>query len=71
VAVFLSDTDTEVIPHLLSHELARLVAAGLTPSVALRLLPAVLTRLHGAYALVVVWAELPGALVVATRLSRC
>jgi glucosamine--fructose-6-phosphate aminotransferase (isomerizing) len=66
---FRSDTDTEVIPHLLSRELARLVAAGSTPSGALLLqaVQAVLPRLHGAYALAVVWAELPGALVVARK----
>jgi glucosamine--fructose-6-phosphate aminotransferase (isomerizing) len=67
--VFRSDTDTEVIPHLLSRELARLQAAGASASGALLLeaLQAVLPRLHGAYALAVVWAELPGALVVARK----
>jgi glucosamine--fructose-6-phosphate aminotransferase (isomerizing) len=67
--VFRSDTDTEVIPHLLSRELARLQAGGATPSGALLLqaLQAVLPRLHGAYALAVVWGELPGALVVARK----
>jgi glucosamine--fructose-6-phosphate aminotransferase (isomerizing) len=67
--VFRSDTDTEVIPHLLSRELGRLVAAGGKSSGALLLqaVQAVLPRLHGAYALAVVWAELPGALVVALK----
>jgi glucosamine--fructose-6-phosphate aminotransferase (isomerizing) len=67
--VFRSDTDTEVIPHLLSRELARLVAAGRSPSGSLLLegLQAILPRLHGAYALAVVWAEAPGALVVARK----
>ena len=67
--VFRSDTDTEVIPHLLSRELARLVAAGRSPSGALLLegLQAILPRLHGAYALAVVWADAPGALVVARK----
>jgi glucosamine--fructose-6-phosphate aminotransferase (isomerizing) len=67
--VFRSDTDTEVIPHLLSRELARLQAGGSAPSGALLLqaLQAVLPRLHGAYALAVVWGELPGALVVARK----
>jgi glutamine---fructose-6-phosphate transaminase (isomerizing) len=67
--VFRSDTDTEVIPHLLSRELARLQAGGSAPTGALLLqaLQAVLPRLHGAYALAVVWAELPGALVVARK----
>jgi len=67
--VFRSETDTEVIPHLLSRELARLVAAGRSPSGALLLeaLQAILPRLHGAYALAVVWADAPGALVVARK----
>ncbi|MFM8674469.1 MAG: glutamine--fructose-6-phosphate transaminase (isomerizing) [Vulcanococcus sp.] len=67
--VFRSDTDTEVIPHLLSRELARLVAAGRKPCGALLLegLQAILPRLHGAYALAVVWADAPGALVVARK----
>jgi glutamine---fructose-6-phosphate transaminase (isomerizing) len=67
--VFRSETDTEVIPHLLSRELARLQDAGRVASGALLLegLQAVLPRLHGAYALAVVWAEVPGALVVARK----
>ena len=67
--VFRSDTDTEVIPHLLSQELDRLEASGQTPSPQLLLaaVQAVLPRLHGAYALAVVWAALPGALVVARK----
>ena len=67
--VFRSDTDTEVIPHLLSRELARLVATGCSPSGALLLegLQAILPLLHGAYALAVVWADAPGALVVARK----
>jgi glutamine---fructose-6-phosphate transaminase (isomerizing) len=67
--VFRSDTDTEVIPHLLSRELGRLQAAGRGASGALLLeaLQAVLPRLHGAYALAVLWAEVPGALVVARK----
>jgi glutamine---fructose-6-phosphate transaminase (isomerizing) len=67
--VFRSETDTEVIPHLLSRELGRLVAAGGKPCGALLLqaLQAVLPRLQGAYALAVVWAEVPGALVVARK----
>ncbi len=67
--VFQSETDTEVIPHLVGAELDRLVAAGEKPSGALLLnaLQAVLPALQGAYALAVVWAEVPGALVVARR----
>jgi glucosamine--fructose-6-phosphate aminotransferase (isomerizing) len=49
--------------------LARLVAAGRRPSGALLLegLQAILPRLHGAYALAVVWGDAPGALVVARK----
>ena len=67
--VFLSDTDTEVIPHLVARRLADLEAAGGVPSAALLLqaVQEVLPRLHGAYALAVVWAAVPGALVVARR----
>jgi glutamine---fructose-6-phosphate transaminase (isomerizing) len=67
--VFRSDTDTEVIPHLLSRELGRLTAAGRAASGALLLeaLQAVLPRLHGAYALAVLWAAAPSALVVARK----
>jgi glucosamine--fructose-6-phosphate aminotransferase (isomerizing) len=67
--VFLSDTDTEVIPHLLGRQLAQLQAAGRKPSGGLLLeaLQQVLPRLHGAYALAVVWAQTPGALVVARK----
>ena len=66
---FLSDTDTEVIPHLVAGELARLQAAGRTADGALLLeaVQAVLPRLQGAYALAVLWAEVPGALVVARK----
>jgi glutamine---fructose-6-phosphate transaminase (isomerizing) len=67
--VFRSDTDTEVIPHLLAQELQRFLAAGRRPGGALLLeaLRAVLPQLQGAYALAVVWAEAPGALVVARK----
>jgi glucosamine--fructose-6-phosphate aminotransferase (isomerizing) len=66
---FLSDTDTEVIPHLVARHLDRLEAEGLKPSASLllRAVREVLPQLHGAYALAVVWARVPGALVVARR----
>jgi len=66
---FLSDTDTEVIPHLIARRLRQLGQDG-TPPDALRLHQAVqdvLPLLQGAYALAVVWAEVPGALVVARK----
>jgi glucosamine--fructose-6-phosphate aminotransferase (isomerizing) len=66
---FLSDTDTEVIPHLVARRLARLTAEGEkpSPSLLLQAVRDVLPELHGAYALAVVWAKVPGALVVARR----
>ncbi|MFQ6538583.1 MULTISPECIES: glutamine--fructose-6-phosphate transaminase (isomerizing) [Aphanothece] len=67
--VFRSDTDTEVIPHLLARQLERLQASGqpADASLLLRAVQEVLPQLHGAYALAVVWAQAPGALVVARR----
>ena len=66
---FRSDTDTEVIPHLVSAELVRLQAVGRSADGALLLeaVQTVLPRLQGAYALAVLWAEVPGALVVARK----
>ncbi len=71
--LFRSETDTEEIPLLLSRDLARLVVVGGAASPVLLLggLQAVSPRLHGAYALAVVWAELPGLLVVPVRLHCC
>ena len=67
--VFQSETDTEVIPHLLAAELQSLEAAGARADGALLLaaLQALLPRLQGAYALAVIWDKAPGALVVARR----
>jgi glucosamine--fructose-6-phosphate aminotransferase (isomerizing) len=67
--VFRSDTDTEVIPHLVSRRLRALLAEGRQADGALLLeaVQQVLPLLHGAYALAVVWARAPQALVVARR----
>ena len=64
---FTSDTDTEVIPHLISLELNSLqkndlIASG---SLLLEAVRRVCSQLEGAYALAVVWEETPEALVVA------
>jgi glucosamine--fructose-6-phosphate aminotransferase (isomerizing) len=66
---FRSDTDTEVIPHLVARELDRLLAEGrpATGALLLQAVRAVLPLLQGAYALAVVWARTPGALVVARK----
>ncbi len=67
--LFRSDTDTEVIPHLLAGQLRQLQADGEPASGALLLqaLQQVLPLLQGSYALAVVWAQTPAALVVARR----
>jgi len=67
--VFQSETDTEVIPHLVSAELKRRVADGdqVDGATLLRAVQAVLPLLQGAYALAVIWKLAPGALVVARR----
>ena len=66
---FASETDTEVIPHLIARELIGLQAqVGVaTGRVLLDAVQRVLPQLKGAYALAVVWAETPGALVVARK----
>ncbi|MCP9887067.1 glutamine--fructose-6-phosphate transaminase (isomerizing) [Cyanobium sp. ATX 6A2] len=67
--VFRSDTDTEVIPHLVACQLESWQQQGRRPcgQLLLEAVQAVLPRLNGAYALAVIWAEAPGALVVARR----
>ena len=67
--VFQSETDTEVIPHLVAEELRRCLAAGepATAALLLQAVQAVLFLLEGAYALAVIWDQLPGALVVARK----
>ncbi|QNI96063.1 glutamine--fructose-6-phosphate transaminase (isomerizing) [Synechococcus sp. RS9902] len=67
--VLQSETDTEVIPHLLAAELQQLQAAGGTPGggLLLQALQRVLPKLQGAYALAVIWDQAPGALVVARK----
>ena len=67
--VFNSDTDTEVIPHLIQRELntlgkLNLENNGSTLLVAVR---NVITDLEGSYALAVLWTGAPNALVVARR----
>jgi len=66
---FHSDTDTEVIPHLIARRLRQLEHQGRSaePLLLLQAVQEVLPLLHGAYALAVVWADAPSALVVARR----
>ncbi len=64
-----SDTDTEVIPHLVGIEIENCLANGY-PSNGSTLLIAVqriLSLLKGTYAIAVIWAKAPDALVVARR----
>ena len=67
--VFNSDTDTEVIPHLIKKELLalsqlKLESNGSTLLVAVR---NVISDLEGSYALAVLWSGAPEALVVARK----
>ena len=67
--VLRSDTDTEVIPHLIAAELGIRLAAGQPASglLLLQTVQSVLPRLQGTYALAVLWRDAPEALVVARR----
>ncbi len=67
--VFQSETDTEVIPHLIGAALQCCGAdSGERPAEQLlAAVQSVLPRLQGAYALAVIWEKAPGALVVARR----
>ena len=58
-----SETDTEVLAHLIEDELAR-DEAGLTDAVR-----AALARVRGAFSLAVVWADQPDLIVAARRVS--
>ncbi len=67
--IFNSDTDTEVIPHLIQKELfalsqLKLENNGSTLLVAVR---NVISDLEGSYALAVIWSGAPDALVVARK----
>ena len=66
---FQSETDTEVIPHLIAAQLELMgVGEGAgNGEILLEAVQAVLPRLQGAYALAVLWADAPGALVVARK----
>ncbi len=55
-AVFSSDTDSEVVAHLVARQLKK------TPDL-LTSVQAVLPRLHGAYAILIVWDQQPDTLV--------
>ena len=67
--VFQSDTDTEVIPHLIQKELSNLSKLSLENNGSTLLIAVrnVLSDLEGAYALAVLWSGAPDSLVVARR----
>ncbi|MAR05641.1 MAG: glutamine--fructose-6-phosphate transaminase (isomerizing) [Cyanobium sp. NAT70] len=67
--VFRSETDTEVIPHLIDAALQVLVSDGgeLGGPLLLEAVQQVLPKLQGAYAIAVIWNRAPGALVVARK----
>ncbi len=62
-----SETDTEIIPHLIGLEIEQFLANGLSPNeqTLLRAVQKVLTLLNGTYAIAVIWSKAPNALVVA------
>ncbi len=67
--IFNSDTDTEVIPHLIQRELNTLNKLNLDKNGSTLLVAVrnVISDLEGSYALAVLWADAPTALVVARR----
>ena len=67
--VFNSDTDTEVIPHLVQKELKNLSKLSLENNGSTLLIAVrnVLSDIEGAYALAVVWSEAPDSLVVVRK----
>ena len=67
--VFTSETDTEVIPHLIQKELKNLSNLNLENSGSTLLIAVrnVISDLEGAYALAVIWSGSPDSLVVARK----
>ena len=66
---FNSETDTEIIPHLLGLEIKNLLEKGLLANgqTLLSAVQNVLSLLEGTYSIGVIWAKAPDALVVARR----
>ncbi len=65
---FTSETDTEIIPHLIGLEIEQSLDNGLSPNgqTLLKAVQKVLTLLDGTYAIAVIWSKAPNALVVAS-----
>ena len=66
---FNSDTDTEIIPHLIALELANFLDQGLSANgqILLKAVQKVLSLLDGTYSIAVIWSKSPDSLVVARR----
>ncbi|WP_413683523.1 glutamine--fructose-6-phosphate transaminase (isomerizing) [Prochlorococcus sp. MIT 1011] len=65
---FTSETDTEIIPHLIGLEIEQSQANGLPPNgqTLLKAVQKVLNLLEGTYAIAVIWSKAPNALVVSS-----
>ncbi len=65
---FISETDTEIIPHLIGLEIEQSLANGLSPNgqTLLKAVQKVLNLLEGTYAIAVIWSKAPNALVVSS-----
>ena len=65
---FTSETDTEIIPHLIGLEIEQSLANGLSPNgqTLLKAVQKVLNLLEGTYAIAVIWSKAPNALVVSS-----
>ncbi len=66
---FTSDTDTEIIPHLIGLEIKKFLEKGFLANgkTLLSAVQEVLTLLEGAYSIAVIWSKAPNALVVARK----
>ncbi|MEM9136394.1 MAG: glutamine--fructose-6-phosphate transaminase (isomerizing), partial [Cyanobacteria bacterium P01_F01_bin.42] len=64
---FRSETDTEVIPHLIADKLKHLKASEATVSPLFTAVQAAVSQLDGAFAIAVVSADFPGELIVARQ----
>ncbi len=66
---FTSETDTEIIPHLIGLEIENFLDKGLLANeqTLLKAVQKVLSLLEGTYSIAVIWSKAPNALVVAMR----
>ena len=64
---FCSDTDTEVIPHLIAHILQETRSEAQSPDIFLEAVQQAVNRLKGAFAIAVLCADYPDELIVARQ----